>query len=50
MDLGAGAIVARITRDSINRLTLVCGQPVYAVVKSVAIDGHAISTAPLDLD
>ncbi len=50
VDLGAGAIVARITRDSINRLTLVCGQPVYAVVKSVAIDGHAISTAPLDLD
>ena len=50
VDLGAGAIVARITRDSINRLTLVCGQPVYAVVKSVAIDGHAISAAPLDLD
>ena len=50
VDLGAGAIVARITRDSINRLTLVCGQPVYAVLKSVAIDGHSVSAAPLDLD
>jgi molybdate transport system ATP-binding protein len=50
VDLAAGAIVARITRDSINRLTLVCGQPVYAVLKSVAIDGHSVSAAPLDLD
>ena len=50
VDLGAAAIVARITRDSINRLALVPGQPVYAIVKSVAIDGHSVSAAPLDLD
>lgn len=50
VDLGAGAILARITRDSVNRLALAPGQPVYVVVKSVAIDGHAVSTAPLDLD
>jgi molybdate transport system ATP-binding protein len=50
VELGAGAIVARVTRDSVKRLGLVPGQPVYAVVKSVAIDGHALSAAPLDLD
>jgi molybdate transport system ATP-binding protein len=50
VDLGAGAIVARITRDSIDRLALVPGRPVYAVVKSVAIDGHSVTAAPLDLD
>ena len=50
VDLGDGAIVARITRDSVRRLALAPGQPVYAVIKSVAIDGHAVSTAPLDLD
>jgi molybdate transport system ATP-binding protein len=50
VDLGAGVIVARITRDSINRLAFVPGQPVYAVVKSVAIDGHSVTAAPLDLD
>ncbi len=50
VDLGAGAIVARITQDSVKRLALAPGQPVYAVVKSVALDGHALSAAPLDLD
>ena len=50
VDLGAGVIVARITRDSVKRLALAPGQPVYAVVKSVAIDGHALSAVPLDLD
>jgi len=50
VDLGAGAIVARITRDSVRRLALAPGQTVYAVIKSVAIDGHTVSTAPLDLD
>ena len=50
VDLGAGAIVARITRDSVRRLALAPGQPIYAVVKSVALDGHALSAAPLDLD
>ena len=43
-------LVARITRDSARRLALVIGQPVYAIVKSVAIDGHALSAAPLELD
>ena len=50
VDLGAGAILARITRDSVRRLVLAPGQSVYAVIKSVAIDGHAVSAAPLDLD
>jgi molybdate transport system ATP-binding protein len=50
VDLGAGAILARITQDSVNRLALAPGKAVYAVIKSVAIDGHAVSAAPLDLD
>jgi molybdate transport system ATP-binding protein len=50
VDLDGGAIVARITRDSVDRLGLAPGRPVYAVMKSVALDGHALSTAPLDLD
>jgi len=50
VDFGAGAILARITNDSVNRLALVPGKAVYAVIKSVAIDGHTVSAAPLDLD
>jgi molybdate transport system ATP-binding protein len=50
VDFGAGALLARITTDSVNRLALAPGKGVYAIVKSVAIDGHAVSAAPLDLD
>jgi molybdate transport system ATP-binding protein len=50
VDFGAGALLARITTDSVNRLGLAPGKAVYAIVKSVAIDGHAVSAAPLDLD
>jgi molybdate transport system ATP-binding protein len=48
--LGAAAIVARITQDSVTRLALAPGKAVYVVIKSVAIDGHSVSAAPLDLD
>jgi molybdate transport system ATP-binding protein len=50
VDVDGAALVARVTRDSVNRLGLTPGGPVYVLVKAVAIDGHAISTAPLDLD
>jgi molybdate transport system ATP-binding protein len=49
VDLGGTAILARITHDSVQRLELVPGKPVYALVKSIAIDGHTVSAAPLDL-
>jgi molybdate transport system ATP-binding protein len=49
VDLGGTAILARITHDSVQRLELTPGKPVYALVKSIAIDGHTVSAAPLDL-
>jgi molybdate transport system ATP-binding protein len=50
VDFSAGAVLARITNDSVDRLALAPGKAVYAVIKSVAIDGHSVSAAPLDLD
>ncbi|UPY36994.1 molybdenum ABC transporter ATP-binding protein [Sediminicoccus sp. KRV36] len=38
--LGDTALLARVTRDAVERLRLVPGQPVWALVKSVAFD-HA---------
>jgi molybdate transport system ATP-binding protein len=43
--VGATTIVARITRKSVDALALVPGKPVYALVKSVAIDRHSVGYA-----
>jgi len=44
--VGEAAVVSRITRDSVRRLNLRVGQPIYALAKSVAIDGYALTPAP----
>jgi molybdate transport system ATP-binding protein len=41
--IGATRLVARITRQSAIRLALSPGKPVFAVIKSVAIDGGALA-------
>jgi len=40
--VGATTIVARITRKSVDALALAPGKPVFALVKSVAIDRHSV--------
>jgi molybdate transport system ATP-binding protein len=50
IEIGSTAILARITRDSVQRLGLVPGKAVFALAKAVAIDGHTVSTAPGDFD
>jgi molybdate transport system ATP-binding protein len=43
--IGAATLVARITRKSVGALDLAPGKPVYALVKSVAIDRHSVGYA-----
>jgi len=43
--IGATTIVARITRKSVEGLALAPGKPVFALVKSVAIDRHSVGYA-----
>ncbi len=50
VDVSGTSIIARVTRDSVRRLDLARGRPVFVLVKSIAIDRHAISAAPMDLD
>ncbi len=50
VEAGGMALLARVTRDSVERLGLEPGRSVYALVKSVAIDRQSISAAPIDFD
>ena len=43
--VGSATLVARITRKSVDALGLAPGKPVYALVKSVAIDRHSVGYA-----
>lgn len=43
--VGSAVVVARITRKSVDALHLEAGKPVYALVKSVAIDRHSVGYA-----
>ncbi|HXU41986.1 MAG TPA: molybdenum ABC transporter ATP-binding protein [Burkholderiales bacterium] len=43
--VGSSIVVARITRKSAGLLGLAPGKPVYALVKSVAIDRHSVGYA-----
>ena len=47
---GGVRLLAQVTQDSVNRLGLREGVEVYALIKSVAIDSDAITTAPIDLE
>ncbi|MBV9824449.1 MAG: molybdenum ABC transporter ATP-binding protein [Alphaproteobacteria bacterium] len=45
LDCAGEALIARLTRRSIEGLGLTPGRPVYAVIKSVAFDHHAFAGA-----
>jgi len=45
LDCGGEALIARLTRRSVETLGLAPGRPVYAVIKSIAFDHHAIAGA-----
>ena len=40
--IGATRLVARLTRQSVQRLELGVGSAVFAIIKSVAIDGRGL--------
>ncbi|MBV8775603.1 MAG: molybdenum ABC transporter ATP-binding protein [Alphaproteobacteria bacterium] len=46
LDCAGEALVARLTRRSVETLGLVPGKSVYAVIKSIAFDRHAFAGAP----
>jgi molybdate transport system ATP-binding protein len=43
LDCSGEALIARLTRYSVERLGLVLGTPVFALVKSVALDRRSLS-------
>jgi molybdate transport system ATP-binding protein len=45
LDCGGEALIARLTRRSVETLGLAPGRPVYAVIKSIAFDHHAFAGA-----
>jgi molybdate transport system ATP-binding protein len=45
LDCAGEALVARLTRRSVETLGLVPGKPVHAVIKSIAFDRHAFAGA-----
>jgi molybdate transport system ATP-binding protein len=46
LDCGGEALIARLTRRSVETLGLEPGRQVYAVIKSIAFDHHAIAGSP----
>ncbi len=49
LDCGGEALVARLTRYSVERLSLQAGTPVFAIVKSVSFDRSALGAAWRDI-
>jgi molybdate transport system ATP-binding protein len=45
LDCAGEALIARLTRRSVETLRLAPGRPVYAVIKSIAFDHHAFAGA-----
>ncbi len=43
LDCAGEALIARLTRRSVETLDLAPGRPVYAVIKSIAFDHHALA-------
>ena len=46
LDCAGEPLIARLTRRSVETLGLAPGRPVYAVIKSIAFDHHAVAGAP----
>ncbi len=49
LDCGGEALVARLTRYSVERLSLRAGMPVFAIVKSVSFDRSALGAVWRDI-
>jgi molybdate transport system ATP-binding protein len=49
LDCSGEALVARLTRYSVERLSLRTGTPVFAIVKSVSFDRSALGTGWHDI-
>ena len=47
LDCGGEALIARLTRYSVERLGIGAGPPVHALVKSVALDRRSLGGAGL---
>ena len=45
LDCNGEALIARLTKRSVETLGLAPGRPVYAVIKSIAFDHHAFAGA-----
>lgn len=45
LDCSGETLLARITRQSVERLALAPGKPIYAVIKSIAFDRHSLGVA-----
>jgi molybdate transport system ATP-binding protein len=43
LDCNGDALIARLTRYSVERLGLASGTPVFALIKSVALDRRSLS-------
>jgi molybdate transport system ATP-binding protein len=43
VELNGGVLLARVTRFTLDRLGLVPGRPVFAIIKTVAIDRRSLS-------
>ena len=43
--IGEAALIVRVTRHSIDRLSLRPGQPVFALVKAISLDRHSVGYA-----
>ena len=43
--IGEATLMARITRQSLDRLALKTGQPVFALVKAISLDRHSLGYA-----
>ncbi|MGH7046134.1 MAG: molybdenum ABC transporter ATP-binding protein [Stellaceae bacterium] len=50
LDLNGEVLLARVTRLTIDRLALQPGQPIYAIIKTVAIDRRSFGRPGLPLD
>ena len=50
LTIGSARLVCRVTRLSAHKLGLAAGSRIFAVVKSVAIDGRSREASPTVLD
>jgi len=50
LDCSGVRVAARLTQKSVDALSLIAGRGVYAVIKAVSFDRHALSRAPITAD